>query len=146
MRLGIDFGTTNSAVALIGGDGHPRMLELAPGEPVQRTVLYCDTRGNLSFGNAAFQNYVENDLEGRLLRSLKSFLSQDVPKTYLGGRAYAFTDLVTLYLRYLIRESERVSGETVTEVVLGRPVHFNIDASLDAVSYTHLTLPTTPYV
>lgn len=138
MRLGIDFGTSNSAVAVVGSDGHPRMLELVPGESVQRTVIYCDPRGQLSFGNEGFRRYVEDDLEGRLIRSLKSFLSQDVPRTHLGGRAYAFTDLVTLYLRYLVRESERITGERVTAVVLGRPVNFNVDASLNDLALSRL--------
>ena len=138
MRLGIDFGTSNSAVAVVGEDGHPRMLELVPGEPVQRTVIYCDPRGQLWFGNQGFKKYVEDDLEGRLIRSLKSFLSQDVPKTHLGGRGYTFTELITLYLRYLIRESERVLGEPVTAVVLGRPVDFNLDASLNELALSRL--------
>ena len=120
MRLGIDFGTSNSAVAVVGEDGHPRMLELVPGEPVQRTVIYCDPRGQLWFGNQGFKKYVEDDLEGRLIRSLKSFLSQDVPKTHLGGRGYTFTELITLYLRYLIRESERVLGTELAVVHGGR--------------------------
>ena len=32
MKIGIDFGTTNSAVAIRGDDGKARILELSPGE------------------------------------------------------------------------------------------------------------------
>lgn len=138
MRIGIDFGTTNSAVAIANDDGTATMLELFPGEPLQRTVIHCDPTGVLRFGNAGFRHYVEDDLEGRLLRSLKSFLSQDVPKTTLGGRLYAFEELVVLYLRFLIRETERVTGRTVTEVVMGRPVHFNVDESRDDLALDRL--------
>lgn len=138
MRIGIDFGTTNSAVAVADGHGEARMIELRPGEPLQRTVIHADRRGVLRFGNEAFETYVEDDLEGRLLRSLKSFLSADVPRTTLGGRRYAFHELVTLYLRFLVRETERVTGEQVTEVVMGRPVHFNVDASRDGVALEKL--------
>ncbi|MCA9572000.1 MAG: Hsp70 family protein, partial [Myxococcales bacterium] len=138
MRIGIDFGTTNSAVAVVDGQGRARILELFPGEPLQRTVIHCDPRGVLRFGNAGFRQYVDTDLDGRLLRSLKSFLSQDVPRTSIGGRRYAFTELVTLYLRFLVRETERVTGQEVTEVVLGRPVHFNEDRSRDAFALDQL--------
>src|SRR5687768_7215496 len=99
MKIGIDFGTTNSAVAVLGERG-PEILELAPGERTQRTVIHASTEGRITFGNAAFRAYVEQDLSGRFLRSLKAFLSQDVPKTTLAGRRYAFSDLVSAYLRF----------------------------------------------
>jgi hypothetical chaperone protein len=131
MRIGIDFGTTNSAVAVAHGDGTASLLELFPGEPLQRTVLHCDPSGVIRYGNAGFRQYVEEDLDGRLLRSLKAFLSADVPKTQLGGRLRTFDELIVLYLRFLIRRTEEVTGETVDDVVVGRPVHFNVDRSRD---------------
>lgn len=137
LRVGIDFGTTNSAVAVSEG-GTARIVELVDGEPLQRTVIHCDPRGVLRFGNEGFRTYVESDLDGRLLRSLKSFLSQDVPKTSLGGRRYAFSELVTLYLRFLVRKVEERTGGTVSQVVLGRPVHFNEDHSKDEVALERL--------
>lgn len=137
MRIGIDFGTTNSAVAVVE-DGEARIVELFDGEPLQRTVIHCDPRGVLRFGNEGFRTYVASDLDGRLMRSLKSFLSQDVPNTSLGGRRYAFTELVTLYLRFLVRRAEERTGRTVTEVVVGRPVHFNEDHALDDVAFERL--------
>ena len=137
MRIGIDFGTTNSAVAVLGPEG-PRLLELAPGERTQRTVIHASTEGEVSFGNAAFRHYVEQDLSGRFLRSIKAFLSQDVPKTTLGRRRYAFTELITAYLRFLIAGAERVSGERVTHVVVGRPVAFHDDPERDALALRRL--------
>lgn len=138
MKIGIDFGTTNSAVAVVRPDGTPFTLELMPGQRFQRTVVHGSLEGEISFGNAAFDAYVEADLSGRFLRSLKAFLPYDVPKTTLAGRRYAFTDLVTAYLRYLVERAEHVLGTPVTEVVVGRPVHFHADPEKDRTAVSRL--------
>jgi hypothetical chaperone protein len=138
VKLGIDFGTTNSAVAALDSGGNPVTLELVPGERVQRSVLHAATDGSIRFGNAAFAHYVDNDLQGRLLRSLKSFLPQDVPKTVLAGVPTEFHTLVSHYITYLLRAVHDVTGEAVTEVVVGRPVRFHDDPARDAVAVDRL--------
>lgn len=138
MRLGIDFGTTNSAVAVLREDGQPQILELAPGERVQRTVIHGSLDNRVTLGNAAFRAYVEQDLTGRFLRSLKAFLPQDVPRTAVAGKVYAFTDLVTAYLRFLVDAAERVVGERVTHAVIGRPVTFHADPDKNALAGARL--------
>lgn len=132
MRIGIDFGTTNSAVALAGPDGSARILPLVPGEATQRTVIYAGADGRLQFGNAAFQAYLEADLQGRFLRSLKAFLGDDIPSTTLGHGRYAFVELIATYLRFLIGRAEAIVGERVEHVTFGRPVVFNRDPGKDA--------------
>ncbi len=139
MKLGIDFGTTNSAVAVVQSDGRPKILELAPGERVQRTVIYGSPDGRVSYGNAAFRSYVDNDLEGRFLRSIKAFLPQDVPKTTLCGRKVSFPELITSYLRFLMDRVEAMLDEPVTEVTVGRPVRFHEDPERDRVAVARLS-------
>ena len=132
MRIGIDFGTTNSAVALVGPDGSARILPLVPGQATQRTVIYSGADGRLQFGNAAFQAYLEADLRGRFLRSLKAFLGDDIPSTTLGHGRYAFVDLIGAYLRFLVQRAEAIVGERVEHVTFGRPVVFHRDPGKDA--------------
>jgi len=131
MRLGIDFGTTNSAVAVLEG-GRARIVELVPGEPVQRTVVHAGLDRSVRYGNAAFRSYVEEDLSGRFLRSLKSFLSQDVPPTWLAGKKYHYYEIIGHFLRFLIDRAELVCGQPATEIVLGRPVRFHDDDARSA--------------
>lgn len=126
VKLGIDFGTTNSAVAILAR-GEPRILELVDGEPTQRTVIYSDPEGRITFGNQAFEAYLDNDLRGRFVRSIKSFLPHDVPPTRLGGVRLTFVELVARYLGFLVGAAERKTGERVSEVVVGRPVRFHAD-------------------
>ncbi|MEZ4320045.1 MAG: Hsp70 family protein [Myxococcota bacterium] len=133
MKIGIDFGTTNSAVAVVE-HGVPRMLELYPGEKVQRTVIHASPEGDVSFGNPAFRAYVEGDLMGRFLRSLKAFLPSDVTTTTFAGRRMSFTDLVTTYLRFLVERTESTTGRSITSVVVGRPVRFSHDAEREALA------------
>lgn len=139
MKLGIDFGTTNSAVAVRGPDGRARTLELLPGERTQRTVIHGSPDGVVTFGNAAFRAYLEHDLEGRFLRSIKAFLPQDVPKTSLCGRMLSFPELITAYLVFLRERVEAVLDEEVTEVTVGRPVRFHADPAKDQAAVERLT-------
>lgn len=127
MKIGIDFGTTNSAVAVLR-EGKPEILEIVPGERTQRTVIHASNDGTISFGNEAFQRYLDQDLSGRFLRSLKAFLPQDVPSTRLGNRNYTFPELISAYVRFLVSSAERALDEPVTEVVVGRPVSFHAEA------------------
>ncbi len=138
MKIGIDFGTTNSAVAVVGPDGAPRIVELGPGERVQRTVIHASNEGRITFGNAAFRAYQDDDLTGRFLRSIKAFLPDDVPDTTLAGRRWSFPALVTAYLRFLIGRTEELLGEPVTSVVVGRPVRFHADPARHALAVSRL--------
>lgn len=123
MRLGIDFGTTNSAVAVRRGQ-NAQLVPLSSDELTQRTVIHCPLGEGLRFGNDAFRSYLEHDLTGRFIRSIKSFLSQDVPNTTVAGKRYEFVDLVAEYLTFLIDRSTAVLGARPDEIVMGRPVTF----------------------
>jgi hypothetical chaperone protein len=139
LKLGIDFGTTNSAVAVLD-QGEPRIVELFPGERVQRTVIHCSPEGDVQFGNAAFRAYLEWDLSGRFLRSIKAFLAHDVPPTTLGRDRYTFPELIAVYLRFLIERAEHVLDTKVEHVVVGRPVHFHDDPVRDHAATGRLQL------
>ena len=56
MRLGIDFGTTNTVAAITGAGGEPAVLPLDPGAPetgTLRTLLYVERDGTIHAGNEA---------------------------------------------------------------------------------------------
>jgi len=138
MKLGIDFGTTNSAIAVLGADGRARPLELVPGERTQRTVIHGSPDGVVTMGNAAFRAYQAHDLEGRFLRSIKAFLPHDVPKTTLCGKRLAFTEVVSSYLVFLREAAERLVDGPITEVTVGRPVSFHADPRKHAAAVERL--------
>ncbi|MBS1119752.1 MAG: hypothetical protein H6Q90_1980 [Deltaproteobacteria bacterium] len=120
--VGIDFGTTNSAVAIASDDGNVRLVPLA-GATHWRTVLYFEPGGRLSAGAPAIARYLETAGEGRLIQSIKSHLaSAAFSKTYIFGRRWQLEDMIAAYLRQLRAAAAPV--ELGNRCVIGRPVRY----------------------
>ncbi|MBA3391972.1 MAG: Hsp70 family protein [Deltaproteobacteria bacterium] len=120
MAVGIDFGTTNSAVAIADRDG-VRLVPLQ-GATHWRTVLYFEQGGGLTAGAPAIARYLETEGEGRLLQSIKSHLaSAAFSKTYIFGRRWTLDDMIAAYLRQLRAASPIDLGN---RCVVGRPVRY----------------------
>lgn len=131
--VAIDFGTSNSALALPQAEGGVRLLELEPGQLTMPTAVFyrSDTPAqqlepDRLYGRAAMAAYVEG-VEGRLMRSMKSILGSsllDQGTDIGGGRAVKYRDVVVGYLRHLKRLADAETGSAHTRAVLGRPVFF----------------------
>lgn len=139
MFCGIDFGTSNSTVALADATG----ARLIPLEDAAMTlpsaVFWPDDRGALQFGRAAMATYLEGE-DGRLMRGLKSTLGANLldEKTMLGGRMVSFRTVIEAYFAYLKHRLDAAYGP-LDAVVLGRPVHF-VDADEAADARAEATL------
>ncbi|HEY8162481.1 MAG TPA: Hsp70 family protein [Methylocystis sp.] len=122
---GLDFGTSNSTVATEGARG----MELAALEGEHRTlpsaVFFDFSNGTPVFGRAAIKAYVDG-AEGRLMRSLKSALGTALmdEKTRIKTKSYSFKDIIGLIVAKLKSAADAATGDDVTQLVLGRPVHF----------------------
>ena len=124
----IDFGTSNSAVAVPDGQGAMRLIELEPGQRTMPTAVFYFAEGPhdadgppRAFGRAAVAAYVEGH-DGRLMRSMKSILGSSLIEQTTdvgGGRGAKYADIVAGYLKRL----RRLAGDPV-HAVLGRPVFF----------------------
>lgn len=124
----IDFGTSNSAVAVPKADGGMRLIELEPGQRTMPTAVFYYAEGPhdldgppRAFGRAAVAAYVEGH-DGRLMRSMKSILGSPLIAQTTdvgGGRGAKYADIVSGYLKRL----RRLAGDP-ERVVLGRPVFF----------------------
>ena len=122
----IDFGTSNSAVALPTADG----MRLAPVEGAHATlptaVFFNVDEHTREFGRAALDAYIDG-FDGRLMRSMKSILGSPLAETTtdLGdGSAIRYTEIITIFIEHLKRSAERFAGVPITRAVLGRPVFF----------------------
>ncbi len=138
----IDFGTSNSAVALPRAGGGVRLVELEPGFQTMPTAVFYrgDTppqqlQAERLYGRAAVAAYVDG-IDGRLMRSMKSILGASLLEQSTdvgGGRAVRYRDVVSGYLRRLKQCAEAEAGMPITRIVLGRPVFFvDDDAERDA--------------
>jgi hypothetical chaperone protein len=131
----IDFGTSNSAIAIDPGSGGAatRLVELEPGHRTMPTAVFYAVEGlgpheppTRLYGRAAVAAYVEG-IEGRLMRSMKSILGSTLAEqsTDVGaGRAVKYLDVVSGYLGHLKAKAEAEAGTPLDRAVLGRPVFF----------------------
>lgn len=129
--LGIDFGTSNSAAALVDARGQLHTITLEGTRTSMPTALYFSSEdGHLSFGTAAMQDYLRDVQDGvgagRLMRAIKSLLGSALmdEQTVVNAQAMSFFDVVVLFFKELKRRSEAQLGYTVSAAMLGRPVHF----------------------
>jgi len=133
--LGVDFGTTNSAVAVIGPDGAPRLARFPSRDGEARTfrsILYFSQdrkdamRRPLPWtGPEAIEHYLEADGNGRLMQSMKSYLvSTGFKATQVFHVQYTLEELIAFLLRDLRAAAVTQLGYIGGPVVIGRPVHF----------------------
>ena len=121
----IDFGTSNSAVALPGAP--VRLAEVEGTFATLPTAVFFNVdEGRREFGRAAVQDYIDG-YDGRLMRSMKSILGSSLAEqtTDIGdGSAIRFVDVITLFLQHLKQKAEATAQRSLTRTVLGRPVFF----------------------
>lgn len=119
--VGIDFGTTNSAVAIANDAGDVQLVPLT-GAPHWRTVLYFEPGGALTAGAPAIARYLETEGDGRLIQSIKSHLaSATFSRTTIFGRRWQLDDMIAAYLRQIRAAAPIDLG---TRAVVGRPVRY----------------------
>jgi hypothetical chaperone protein len=135
ISLGIDFGTTNSSIALAGADGAVKLVSFptATGTTESfRSVLYLEQRKHAGrsqikgfTGPAAIEQYLDAEHKGRLIQSLKSYLtSRTLTGTEVFGRRYTIEDLISRILTDLRLNAERQFGRPIRQATVGRPVRF----------------------
>jgi hypothetical chaperone protein len=133
--IGIDFGTTNSSIACANGSDEVQLARfpyLGSLTDSYRSLLYLQqakengVRTLKSWtGPEGIEQYLSADTKGRLIQSLKSFLSsRNLQSTEVFGRRYTLEDLIARILRDLREKAEQQFGMRVTSAVVGRPVHF----------------------
>ncbi|EER59275.1 molecular chaperone, HSP70 class [Acidovorax delafieldii 2AN] len=124
--LGIDFGTSNSAMAVRQGGAPARMLCLEGTSHTLPTALFFNAEDHgTHFGRDAMRQYLAGT-EGRLMRSLKSLLGSALlqEKTAVHNQLVSYQDIIGLFLRMLATTARDALGGMPGKVMLGRPVHF----------------------
>jgi hypothetical chaperone protein len=133
--IGIDFGTTNSSIALADELGNVSLASypyMGSFTDSYRSLLYLEQlkeRGARMLkswtGPEGIEHYLAADSKGRLIQSLKSFLtSRSLHGTDVFGRRQTLEDLVARILRDLREKAGKQFGVAIKSAVAGRPVHF----------------------
>jgi hypothetical chaperone protein len=133
--IGIDFGTTNSSIAFAGRSDQVHLARfpyLGAMTDAYRSLLYLQQvkEGGANTlkswtGPEGIEHYLAAETKGRLIQSLKSFLSsRTLHGTEVFGRRYTLEDLIARILRDLRQKAEHQFGIKIWSAVVGRPVHF----------------------
>ena len=121
MLIGIDLGTTNSAVA-IWKDGGPELVPNALGELLTPSAVSIDKGGQTFVGAAALERMASQP--ANTATSFKRLMGTD-RKLNLAGKDYSPEDLSALVLMALRDDVTALTGESPTEAVITVPAYFN---------------------
>ena len=132
--LAIDFGTSNSAAAVLEG-GKVRRLAIETGsDTVPTAVFFPADKGAMQIGVQAAESLISGE-EGRYMRALKSVLGTALfhETRLIGGKRRTLADIVTAFLITVKTRAEAAAERPFDRVVSGRPVHFHTaDPARDA--------------
>lgn len=132
--LGIDFGTTNTVVAVADADGQARLVRFsmpraAPASAFRSVLSFQegDQAGPLAIdaGPWAVEAFLEAPLDTRLIQSFKAYAaSANVSGASIWGKRFQFPDLMWTFLRRMLARAEGGIDAAGSSAVAGRPVVF----------------------
>lgn len=139
---GIDFGTSNSSIAVAGPEQSPVLVPVENNKPtIPSTIFYQNGKNAPLFGSEAVNAYINGE-QGRLMRSLKRVLGTDLMNsgTILNGKSVKFENILSQFIKNLKDKAQALHDCEAASVVMGRPVHFrDNDAKGDARAEAELT-------
>jgi hypothetical chaperone protein len=146
--VGVDFGTSNSAAAVLSGDSTTaRVLELdqhAEDARLYRSVLFFpENSAEILSGALGIEQYLSEG-EGRFLQSVKTFLpSSTFQRTEIRRKSWKLEEIVGEFLRHLRKRIEHVTGAPIGRAVFGRPAVFSPDPEKDRLAESRLAAAAT---
>jgi hypothetical chaperone protein len=141
LLYGIDFGTTNSALAIYDEET----------KEIQNTIIipsliYFYHQPNVAMGpnyvvgEDAITAYLNDNMKGRFIKSIKQVLSRSsFTETRIHNKKYNASDLVAIILKDLKDRADQLIGQDCRKAVIGRPVFFDDDdVKKDTLAQTRL--------
>jgi len=121
MIIGIDLGTTNSAVG-VWRDGRAELIPNSLGSLLTPSAVSLDDSGELLVGLAARERQVTHPQS--TATAFKRYMGTS-RKTMLGNKELLPEELSALVLRSLKADAEKALGQTITDAVITVPAYFN---------------------
>lgn len=123
IKVGIDLGTTFSAVAMIDEKkGQPVIIPNIFGEKITPSVIQFTEDDEIIVGTEAKEAFEAGE-SGCTSVFKRSIGSQDAYCSF-NGKRYTAEDLSSILLRYLKEETERVTNQSIEEAVVTVPAYF----------------------
>ena len=147
--VGIDFGTTNTVIAVAHPDGRTEALKFDCGGELFRVymsaLLFWEERrggalqARVEGGPWAIEQFLEGSSAHRFIQSFKTFAaSRSFKDTRIFRKRFAFEDLLAAFFRTLWRNAGASPVDGASRIVIGRPVRFaggNPDDALATARY-----------
>ncbi|MDF7668219.1 MULTISPECIES: molecular chaperone DnaK [unclassified Lactobacillus] len=118
--IGIDLGTTNSAVAVLEGK-EPKIITNPEGNRTTPSVVAFKD-GEIQVGEVAKRQAITNP---NTVISIKRHMGEADYKVKIGDKSYTPQEISAMILQYIKKFSEDYLGEKVTDAVVTVPAYFN---------------------
>lgn len=118
--IGIDLGTTNSAVAVMEG-GSPKIITNPNGGRTTPSAVSFKN-GETQVGDTAKRQAITNP---DTVLSIKSHMGEAGYKVTIDGKDYTPQEISAMILQYIKKYAEDYLGETVDKAVITVPAYFN---------------------
>jgi molecular chaperone DnaK len=143
--LGIDLGTTNSAMAIVEG-GEPKIIENEEGSRTTPSVVSISKNKERAVGVIArrqavtnpqntiygIKRFIGHNYEDEAVKRDKEVVPYEVKKgsdggvmVHMGDKDYRPEEISAMILQKLKNDAERRLGEKITEAVITVPAYFN---------------------
>lgn len=145
VSIGVDFGTSNTVIALATGNGRVEAIRFAHGGARQSVyasaLCFWQERSAASLppsaegGPWAIERVLEQHAPLRFLQSFKTLAaSRSFQSTMIFRQRYPFEDLLAAFFQTLTRHAGKGFDLSASRVAIGRPVRFAGSAPDDALA------------
>lgn len=135
LALGLDFGTTNTVVAMstdaTSAQVLPFTLDARTHSTFRSAMCFWDEDSDASRGLRfeagpwAIERFIDDPLDCRFLQSFKTFAaSKSFTETHIHGKKFTFEDLLTAFIEKLRAHAGPALADLPLQLVAGRPVAF----------------------
>lgn len=119
--VGIDLGTTYSAVACVDEYGKPMVIKNSDGQTTTPSVVFVDPP-NYVVGEVALQSTMTDP--GRVIQFIKRFMGVPDYRVEVGAYSFSPEFISSIVLRKLVQEAQDQLGEPITQAVITVPAYF----------------------
>jgi molecular chaperone DnaK len=120
--IGIDLGTTYSAVAVLNHAGRPEIVPNVDGERITASAVYFQQSGPVVIGNDAVN--AAGGWPDRVVRWVKREMGNDQWSFEIDGRPHGAVELSALILKKIKQDTEQILGP-IDAAVITVPAYFD---------------------
>ena len=113
--VGIDLGTTNSAIAWVKPDGNPEVIPNAEGKRTTPSIVSFTKDGQILVGEPAKRQVILN--AERTVRSIKRYMGSDYT-IKIDDKIYTPQQISAFILKKLVKDAEEYLGGKIKKAVI----------------------------